>query len=130
MYTSLAELMRGWRKNVYAGGREAMPLGRVGRAIFPLVLLLPPLMGLLPPLVLLAALLTGAVPPALARGAAVATGATLLFWLAVYRREGLSPLYAFAYPLGSAVLLLITLQAIGRGQRVEWRGREYVSATG
>jgi chlorobactene glucosyltransferase len=130
MYTSLAELVRGWRKNVYAGGREAMPLGTLGRLLFPFLLLLPPLMGLAPPLLLLAALATGAVPAAWTRAAAVATLSTLLFWLAVYRRAALSPRYALAYPLGSAVLLYIALHAILRGQRVEWRGREYLSAPG
>jgi chlorobactene glucosyltransferase len=129
MYTSLAELVRGWRKNVYAGGREAMPLGAFGRLLFPFLLLLPPLMGLVPPLALLAGL-TGAVSPHWLRAAAVATASTLLFWIAVYRRSGLSPLYALASPLGSAVLLYISLHAILRGRRVEWRGREYVSAPG
>ncbi len=41
MYTSLREIMAGWRKNVFAGGREAMPWGRFGQTIFPAVLLLP-----------------------------------------------------------------------------------------
>jgi chlorobactene glucosyltransferase len=61
MYTSLPELMRGWRKNVFAGGREAMPLGTLGRLLFPLLLLLPPLLGLLPAVGLLLAL-AGVVP--------------------------------------------------------------------
>ena len=42
MYTSLREIMAGWRKNVFAGGREAMPWGRVGQVIFPALLLLVP----------------------------------------------------------------------------------------
>jgi hypothetical protein len=129
MYTSLPELVRGWRKNVYAGGREAMPLGRFGQLLFPFLLLLPPLMGLVPPLVLLAGV-AGALSDHWLRAAAIATASTLIFWLAVYRRAALSPLYALAYPLGSAVLLYIALHAIVRGQRVEWRGREYVSAAG
>jgi hypothetical protein len=47
MYTSLGEIMGGWRKNVFAGGREAMPWGRFGQMIFPAVLLLPALLTLL-----------------------------------------------------------------------------------
>jgi hypothetical protein len=129
MYTSLAELVRGWRKNVYAGGREAMPLGAFGRLLFPFLLLVPPLMGLLPPLALLGGL-AGLVSAQWLRTAAIATASTLLFWVAVYRRTAHSPLHALAYPLGSAVLLYIALHAILRGQRVEWRGREYVSAAG
>jgi cellulose synthase/poly-beta-1,6-N-acetylglucosamine synthase-like glycosyltransferase len=127
MYTSLPELMRGWRKNVFAGGREAMPLGAVGRLLFPLLLLLPPLMGLLPAVGLLLAL-AGAAPPEVARAAAVAQVASLGFWALTYRRAGVGARYALAAPLGAAVLLVIVVQAIARGRRVEWRGREYVSA--
>jgi chlorobactene glucosyltransferase len=127
MYTSLRDLVRGWRKNVYAGGRDAMPLGRVGRVLFPLMLLLPPLMGLVPALVLLLAP-TGLVSPETVRAAAVAQGASWLFWAGAYRRGGVSAAYALLAPLGAAVLLAIMTQAIARGRRVEWRGREYVSA--
>lgn len=34
MYTSFAELVHGWGKNVFAGGRDSVPLGRVGRFFF------------------------------------------------------------------------------------------------
>lgn len=128
MYTSLAELVRGWRKNVYAGGREAMPLGKLGQLLFPLLLLVPAGAQLWPVAILLLSLVT----PISARttlGAIVALGATLAFWSAVYRRATLSPLWALAFPLGAAAYLLIALQAIARGRRVEWRGREYLSAS-
>ena len=62
MYASLPEIIRGWRKNVFAGGLEAVPLGRIGRAIFPLFLPLPALMGILPPLLLHLGLLFHADP--------------------------------------------------------------------
>ncbi len=127
MYTSLPDLMRGWRKNVYAGGREAMPLGRVGQVVFPLFLVMPPLMGLVPALVLLLAL-TGVLPNVVVLAAGIAQLASLLFWAATYRRAGVPVHYALVAPLGAAVLLVIIVQAIARGQRVEWRGREYVSA--
>jgi len=127
MYTSLSDLMRGWRKNVYAGGRDAMPLGRAGRVLFPLLLLLPPLMGIAPALALLLAA-GGLASAEVARAAAVAQGASLLFWAGAYRRGGVSAAYALVAPLGAAVLLAIVVQAIARGRRVEWRGRQYVSA--
>jgi hypothetical protein len=127
MYTSLGELTRGWRKNMFAGGREGMPGGVLGRAIFPLLLLFPPLFTLLPLALLLGAALGIAKP---ATGAWSGLAAALMFgwWAVVYRRAGLSPWYALAYPAGSVVLLGIVLQAIARGRRVEWKGREYVSA--
>jgi hypothetical protein len=99
----------------------------VGRALFPLMLLLPPLMGLLPALALLLAP-AGLVPPNVVRAAFVAQTASLLFWALTYRRGGVPTWYALLAPLGAAVLLVVFVQAIGRGGRVEWRGREYVSA--
>ena len=46
MYDSLASLMRGWGKNVYAGGRFAMRGGALGRALYPLLLLAFPALSL------------------------------------------------------------------------------------
>src|SRR5687767_5709209 len=43
MYASLGEIVRGWSKNVWAGGIDASPMGRVGRAFAPAALLLTPL---------------------------------------------------------------------------------------
>ena len=129
MYTSLPEVMRGWRKNVYAGGREAMPLGAVGQLLFPLLLCLPSFAQLWPIAVLVLALagISTLTPPA---AAAIAVAATLAFWVVTYRRAHLSAWWALTYPLGAIVLLVIAAQAIARGQRVEWRGREYVSKRG
>ena len=130
MYTSLRELVGGWRKNVFAGGREAMPLGRLGRLIFPVLLLLPAFAQLWPLAVLLGAW-AGLVADAVRiQAAMLAVGATVLFWAATYWRAGLSPLWALLFPVGAATYAFISLQAILRGSRVEWRGREYVSATG
>ncbi|MDF1506092.1 glycosyltransferase [Roseisolibacter sp. H3M3-2] len=130
MYTSLRELVVGWRKNVFAGGREAMPLGRLGQWIFPLLLLLPALLQLYPLGILLAARAGWLHDVTIIRAAFISVAATLLFWAATYRRAGLSPLWALAFPLGAGTYLTISLQAIARGRRVEWRGREYVSASG
>lgn len=127
MYTSLRELIEGWGKNIYAGGRKAMPLGALGRAIFPLLLMTPGLFGVVPPLVLVLALL-GVGGPAVLTWAAIATGANLVWWLLVYSWLRLSPLYAVLHPLGAAMLLYIALGAIARGRRVRWKEREYEAA--
>jgi chlorobactene glucosyltransferase len=126
MYTSLAELVRGWRKNVFAGGRAAMPGGRIGRLVFPLLLPGPPLLSLVPVFALLGAGV-GLLEWTSVRWAAIAVGATLIWWLTVYRRIGLPAWYALTYPLGATVLLGILAQAIWRGERVEWKGRKYVA---
>ena len=127
MYTSLRELIDGWGKNIYAGGRKAMPFGVVGRVLFPLALVAPSLFALVPPVVLLLGLL-GAAGPAATTWATIATGANLVWWLLVYSWLRLSPLYALLHPLGAAMVLYIALGAIARGRRVRWKEREYRAA--
>jgi hypothetical protein len=127
MYTSLRELIDGWGKNVYAGGRKAMPLGALGRTIFPLLLITPGLFGLVPPVVLALGLL-GVVGSGALTWAAVATAANQIWWLLVYAWLRLSPAYALLHPLGSAMVLYIALGAILRGRRVRWKEREYRAA--
>ena len=124
MYASLAEIVRGWTKNVYVGGREAAPLGRLGRAAYPILLMSAPLFALLPPAGLALGLLGAAPSWVLAWGAA-GFGASLLFWLAAYAVGRLPPWYALLYPLGAAVLLYVAAVALARGARVEWKGRTY-----
>ncbi len=125
MYASLAEIISGWRKNLYAGGRHSMPFGNRAAALAPLLLPLPFLMQLAPPVTLVIALASGR--PALALWAGIATGVTLLTWTMYYRRARLSKWYALLYPLGAAMTLYIVLFATARGSRVEWKGREYES---
>jgi chlorobactene glucosyltransferase len=125
MYTSLRELVEGWGKNIYAGGVYTAPFGAVGRALYPLGLVLTPVVMLLPVAVLLLAL-AGAAPDALAWSAA-ATTASVLWWALVYTQVDEPVYYALLYPLGSAVLLYICVRAVLRGRRVEWKGREYVA---
>jgi hypothetical protein len=127
MYSSLRYLIEGWGKNVYAGGRKAMPLGALGRAIFPLLLITPGLFGFVPPIVLALGLL-GVVGSGVLTWAAIATAANLMWWFVVYAWLRLSPVYALLHPLGSAMVLYIALGAIVRGRRVRWKEREYRAA--
>jgi chlorobactene glucosyltransferase len=126
MYASLGEIINGWRKNVFAGGLDSVPFGRMGRTFFPLVLLLPPLMQLLPVLVLVLSPL-GRATPGMMLWAMIASVASLVWWIVVYVTVGESPLYALAYPLGALVLLYIFVTAVIRGRRVTWKGRTYLS---
>jgi chlorobactene glucosyltransferase len=126
MYRSLDELINGWRKNVYAAGLDAVPFGRLGRLVFPLALLTPPLMQLAPLVVLVAALF-GLVSGGLLLWATIASAATLTWWIIAYAQIEESPLYALAYALGASVLLYIFASAIIRGRRVTWKGRSYMS---
>lgn len=126
MYDSLGGLVRGWRKNMYAGGRESMPFGALGRAIFPLLLLLPPLLSLVPPAAAVAGL-AGLADAFTLQWATIACALLLGWWALAYRRLGLAPAWAATWPLGASVLLWIVVGAVVRGSRVEWRGRVYRS---
>ena len=123
MYTSLGELIRGWRKNIYAGAVDALPLGRVGRVVVPVLLIIPPTFVLIPPVTLIlgvAGMLAQSIVPA-----AAATILLILMFAAIYRAFETTPLYALLYPAGAVVVLYIVVTAIARGRQVAWKGRDY-----
>lgn len=126
MYTSLAEIRRGWGKNVYAAGRDTLPLGPIGRRILPWIFPLPALVPLIP-LVVLALALSGVLGAGALLFGVSGTVAELLFFAGVYAFARLSPLWALAYPLAAVVFSSICAEAAWRGSRVEWKGRGYVS---
>ncbi|HEX6574546.1 MAG TPA: glycosyltransferase [Gemmatimonadaceae bacterium] len=126
MYTSLRELIHGWGKNVFAGGRDAVPLGAFGQVLFPFLLLSGPLIGLAPTIVLLAALFFP-VSATVLLWAVIADVALLLWWLYVYRSIREPLWYVPLFPLGAAVTLFIFLRAISRGRSVSWKDRQYIS---
>ena len=124
MYTSFAELAAGWGKNVYAGGRDAMPFGALGQLLYPVALISPWVTALAPPLVLALAafgIAKGALP-----WAAISTIATVIWWLGVYRWLKLPLFHALLYPFGAGAILYICLGSIVRGRNVQWKSREYV----
>lgn len=127
MYASLGEIVRGWRKNIFAGALDATPFGVGAWLVLPLLLVVPPLLELAPPVALLLGLAGLAGATTLLWGA-VATAVLLVVWGALYAAIGESPAYALAFPLGAAVLLWIVLGAVARGRRVAWKGREYRAA--
>jgi chlorobactene glucosyltransferase len=136
MYDSLSSLVQGWGKNVYAGGRHSMRGGRVGRLVFPVLLLLAPLYVIAPPLVLLALLLVRALA-AMSGTAVVPWWDAWMVWSALATASGLitvgtinrfngDPWHrALLAPLGGAVMLAIFAMAIARGSRVSWKDRGY-----
>jgi chlorobactene glucosyltransferase len=126
MYASLHEVIDGWRKNIYAGGRHAALGGRAGREIYPALLVAVPIIGLAPPFVLLLTAL-GALSGAWLVWSGTVVGVSLLFWAAIYRFMRESVAYALLYPLGLSMVLFIALGAVFRGRRVEWKDRTYIS---
>jgi len=127
MYASLGEIIDGWRKNVFAGGLDAVPFGKIGQSLLPLALLLPPLLELLPPLALLFALFGAPAGGEVILWAVISCAATLVWWLVVYVTMRENPVYALAYPLGALAVLYIFFTAVIRGRRVSWKGRTYIS---
>ena len=95
--------------------------------MFPLFLLMPPVLELLPVLALVFAAFGMTTGPTVLVWAAISCAATLLWWLVVYVTARENPLYALAYPLGALLLLYIFLSAVIRGRRVSWKGRTYIS---
>jgi chlorobactene glucosyltransferase len=125
MYRNLGQLLEGWSKNVYLGGRRSFPDEPVLRALVPLMLAAATVFWLVPPAVLLAGAL-GADVAGLQRAAAVAMGLSALFWALVSYGMKIPMLYGLLYPAGAAMALYIFARSVWRGsRRVEWRGRVY-----
>lgn len=126
MYTSLREIVAGWRKNVYAAGREALPGGKIVRPFARLLVPFPALSALLPVVIALTSLMGWTSKSALVF--AVSAILAQLLWFAFVERQFRLPLrYALSFPLGAAVYLYIALTAVARGSHIEWKGRRYLA---
>jgi chlorobactene glucosyltransferase len=122
MYSSLAQLIEGWSKNVYLGGRRSFPDEPLLRSLVPLILAIALLFWLVPPFTL--ALTQGA--GGVGRAALGATSLSTLFWMLISYGMRIPILYGLGYPLGALVALYIAARSTWRGSdRVEWRGRVY-----
>jgi len=126
MYSGYRELVKGWRKNIYAGGRHAALGGRVGRAIYPIVLPVIPLFALAPTIVLLLCAL-GVLGGAWLLWSSVVFVATCVYWGLLYVWLRQPAWYALLHPLGAGALFIIAVGAVRRGRRVEWKSREYLA---
>jgi chlorobactene glucosyltransferase len=127
MYHGLSELMRGWGKNIYAAGKDTLPLRFPGRRVLRVVYPAPALWELAPALVALAAL-AGFASPAAGAWGAVAYAASTLFWVVVHSVMGAPRRYAPLHPLAAAVVFVMLARAAWAGDRVEWKGRVQRSA--
>lgn len=126
MYTTLHEIIAGWRKNVFAGGRESVPFGALGQLIFPAALVAPPTLQLIP-MITLSLALAGLLSPAILYWSLAAITLTLAWWFTSYKVMRIPLRYALAYPLGAAITFYTFASAIKRGQNVTWKGRDYRS---
>jgi chlorobactene glucosyltransferase len=127
MYDGLGDMVRGWGKNVYAAGRDTLPLtSPLARILLRLIFPLPMLWDILPAFFILLALSGIAGPTALAWGTAAYT-ASALFWIFIYAVSRENVLYALLHPFASVIVFYIFARAAWKGDRVEWKGRAYVS---
>jgi chlorobactene glucosyltransferase len=121
MYRSLPDLIEGWSKNVYLGGRRSFPHEPLLRVLVPVMLTAALGFWLVPPAVLLLGGATG-----LAAAAGIAVVLSALFWMLISYGMRIPVLYGLLYPLGALVALYIVARSTWRGERrVEWRGRTY-----
>lgn len=126
MYEGLGELMRGWGKNVYAAGRDTVPLGPVGQAILRAVYPWPALFNVVPFIAAVLAL-AGVFTPSVLWWGLTCYLAFALFEVVVMRISRVSIGYAFLHPLAGVMMFVLFGRAAWRGSRVEWKGREYRS---
>ncbi len=124
MYTSLADVVNGWTKNLAIGARQAAgPLAPVAVAGIVAFLFLA---WIMPPLVLVASLVPGAVPEEFRLWAGIATACTFAIWTGAYRQLGAPWWMGFLQPFGQAIVIFIFLRSAVRGKRkIEWKGRRY-----
>ena len=116
MYSSLADIVEGWTKNLALGVPLMFPPLPLVRRAAPYLMWLPALCWVLPPLFWAVYGSTWA---------AVTTLVSLLIWIVVYRAEEVPVSYALLYPLGAVMVAYIMIRSAWRGGRVQWRGRTY-----
>lgn len=127
MYDGLRALVRGWMKNVYAGGRLSMRGGFVGRLLFPLALVGGPLL-LIAPFLVAGAVPFFAVPRAVLIWSVISCCSLLWFFDAINVFARTQRWRVIFVPLGVLVFAAIGAAAVWRGQLVEWKGRRYRAA--
>jgi chlorobactene glucosyltransferase len=126
MYQGLGELMIGWSKNIYAGGRDTIVAPPFVHALIRLVFPVPMLWNVVPMIAGLLAL-AGVFSQPVLWWAAATYLASLSFWLLVYVEQRVPARYALLHPLAGFMMFVLCAWASWRGTRVQWKGREYES---
>jgi chlorobactene glucosyltransferase len=125
MYRSLPEMVEGWSKNMYLGGRRSFPGEPLLQALVPVMLVSAFAFWLVPP----AALAFTAAGGGLGAAAMLATALSAVFWTLVSVGMRIPAWYGLLYPLGALTALGIGARSAWRaGHRVEWRGRAYTGS--
>ncbi|HUR94756.1 MAG TPA: glycosyltransferase family 2 protein [Gemmatimonadales bacterium] len=126
MYQNLSQLVEGWSKNIYLGGKRSFPEEPALRALAPLMLLLALVFWLIPPAAAVMSALGSDAFQRVMLPALVASGISACFWSVLSYGMKIPPAYGMLYPLGATMALYIAARSFWRGERrVEWRGRVY-----
>jgi chlorobactene glucosyltransferase len=120
MYRSLEEIVDGWSKNLALGAPLMAPPIPLLRKSIPYVMWMPALLWIIPPLLWA---IWGWWFALFASLTALAT------WIFIYHEEQAPLWYALLYPLGAMMVAVIMIRSAIRGERVEWRGRQYGGET-
>jgi chlorobactene glucosyltransferase len=126
MYEGFGEIWRGWGKNVWAAGRDTVPAGPAGQAFLRVATPLVPLWEIVPAAAIVLAL-GGGVPAAVGAWGAIVFAINTLFWIAMRAAFRAPRWYAVLHPVAACVIAAMLARAAWRGDRVEWKGRAYVS---
>jgi chlorobactene glucosyltransferase len=125
MYRTLGGIVEGWSKNLALGSQRAAP-GWIAPAIPWLIAAFLITAWVVPPFLLLSGFLSGFGSDVRAWSLAASVFA-LLFWVVIHVWMRVPVQYAFGYPIGALVTAGLFVRSAIRGQRVQWKGREYRS---
>lgn len=127
MYSSLREIIAGWTKNIWAGGRWVLPENAIVRGVLRWMMPLSAVPSLIPFFALLLGL-TGVLSPAWTTFGAIAYTALVGWSMVGYTILRTPRWYALLHPLGAMIATWIFFLAAWNGDRVRWKDREYAAA--
>ncbi len=126
MYEGFGEIWRGWGKNIWAAGRDTISAGPAVQLFLRIVAPLVPLWEIAPAVAIVLAML-GVVSASVGMWGVIAFLLNTLFWAVLHVAFRAPVWYAALNPLAATVLMAMFARATWRGDRVEWKGRAYVS---
>jgi len=126
MYSSLGEIIEGWAKNLWAGGRNVMPNHPLVRVLLRMTMPWTALPAVLPFVALVLGVL-GLAPTLWTTFGAIAYGASVAYALPPMWTLRIPLWYALLHPLGALIVMWIYAKAAWRGDRVTWKERTYTA---
>jgi chlorobactene glucosyltransferase len=126
MYEGFGEIMRGWGKNLWAAGRDTIDIGPAAETLLRIVAPIVPFWEIAP-VIAIALAAFGVVPGSIGAWGMIAFTANTLYWTTMHIAFRAPVWYALLNPLAAIVLVGLFARSAWRGDRVEWKGREYIS---